>query len=131
MSRIPREREDSVYRARAVFIDAESLAHTEGSERLGLDRLAQFYRIVPVGQGRAQGPESANGIAKFARSNAIELYASWFIGNAPDLGFRGVLAGGAADHVTQSLATIEKSEADSRIIVGSERLEALVSDLIK
>jgi len=129
MSRTPREKADSVYRARAVFIDAQSLAHTEGSERLGLDRLAQFYRIVPVGQGRAQGPESANGIAKFARSNAIELYASWFVGNAPDLGFRGVLVGGAADRIAQSLATIENSEANSRIIVGTERLEGLVASL--
>ena len=129
MSRTPRERADSAYRARAVFIDAASLAHTDGSERSGLDRLARFYRIVPVGQGGAQVPGSANGIAEFARSNAIELYASWFVGKAPALGFRGVLAGGAADRITQALATIEKSEADSRIIVGSERLEGLVAGL--
>ena len=90
MGRIPRDRADSVYRARAVFIDAASLAHTDGSGHSALDRLARLYRIVPVGQG-AQVPGSATGIVTFARSNAVELYASWYVGNAPDLGFRGVL----------------------------------------
>jgi rfaE bifunctional protein nucleotidyltransferase chain/domain len=129
MIRTPREQADSVYRARAVFIEAASLAHSDGRERGGLDRLARFYRIVAVGQRGARPRNSANGIAEFARSNAIELYASWFVGNAPDLGFRGVLAGGAADRIAHALATIEKSEADSRILVGSERLEGLVASL--
>jgi D-beta-D-heptose 7-phosphate kinase/D-beta-D-heptose 1-phosphate adenosyltransferase len=65
----------------------------------------------------------------FIRENAIEWHASWFIGKASDIGFRGVLPGGSRIEVQRSLAEIRRSEASSRIVVDYGRLERIAETL--
>ncbi len=129
MSRAPREAEDSASRARAVFVDARARARLPEAGCRSLERLAGAFRIVAVGRGCGEVPGSAEGVAEFARANAIELYASWFVGTAPALGFQGVFAGGGPRAAAEALSTIEAREAESRIILGDARLESLVATL--
>jgi len=129
MSRAPQERADSVYRTRAVFINAVLLGNARKRLRGSLDRLGRIFRIVAVGQSKAEATSDVAGITQYARSHSLEIYASWYVGNAPALDFQGVLAGDDAESVEHALATIEKTEAHSRILTGTTRLDGLVASL--
>jgi len=69
---------------------------------------------------------SSDRIETFITDNAIEWYASWFIGKAPEIGFRGVLPGGSQEEAQRALRSIQRSEARSRIIIDDERLDRAV-----
>ena len=133
----PRSRHDSVFSARALFIEEACLEHVDGNTRDSLEGLGRTFRLVAVRNdgvrasraGRALPSITAAGIVGFSRSNGVELYASWYIGNAPDLGFRGVLEGGTGREFVRALRAIEKNEAKSRIIVDPDRLGGIVESL--
>jgi D-beta-D-heptose 7-phosphate kinase/D-beta-D-heptose 1-phosphate adenosyltransferase len=131
---------DGVFSARAVFIDAESLAPANRSIRRDLETLARFFRIVVVGKTRAGVPMEKGGfctvggakdVPEFALRSSIELYASWFIGKAPEHVFKGVLAGGESTRVAGAIKAIQTAEAASRIIIDEDRLARLVASLRK
>jgi rfaE bifunctional protein nucleotidyltransferase chain/domain len=65
----------------------------------------------------------------YIRENAIEWYASWFIGDAPEIGFRGVLPGGSQAAVRRALREIRRTEARSRIVIHNDQLRRLVERL--
>ncbi|GEM_PF-2118666 len=85
--------------------------------------LACHFRIVSVSRG---GKDRAR---SFIRENAIEWYASWYVGKGPDLGFRGVLPGGSEAEVQRALRRIRRAEAVSRIVVDCEQLRRRVERL--
>jgi len=132
-------RKDSVFSSRAVFIDEASLiAASNARVRRSLEELARFFRIATVGkkgsdaqvlEGIVHAAMRDEEIPRFTSRNAIELYASWCIGDIPDLGFKGVLPGGAEDRVSLSLKAIRTAEARSRIIIDYGRLERLAASI--
>jgi D-beta-D-heptose 7-phosphate kinase / D-beta-D-heptose 1-phosphate adenosyltransferase len=71
----------------------------------------------------------ADCVDAYIRENGVEWYASWFIGEAPDMGFRGVFSAGSDAAVRAALRGIARTETASRIVTGSERLGRLVQTL--
>lgn len=65
----------------------------------------------------------------FIRENAIEWYASWYVGSGPDIGFRGVLPGASGAEVQRSLSKIRRAEARSGIVVDYGRLARIAEAL--
>jgi len=101
--------------------------------------LDRFFRIVLVTRGKRRpvfpldAPfhvwVSSECVGDFVRENAIEWYASWFVGKAPDIGFRGVLPGGSRESVRAALRHIRRAEAGSRVVVDYERLHSLAKGM--
>jgi D-glycero-beta-D-manno-heptose 1-phosphate adenylyltransferase len=121
---------DSVYRSRALFVDALSLEKARASAPALLGALSTSFRIVPVNDRgdpratrRGATEAAAAGIARFASENGIELYASWLIGEVQDCGLRGVLPGGR--RIRSSLEAVRRAEDRSPVIVGPGRLQRL------
>jgi len=71
----------------------------------------------------------ADSVSAYIRENRIEWYASWFIGTAPDIGFRGVFPGGSDAAIRRGLRAVARAEASSRIIVDQDRLRRYVETL--
>jgi D-beta-D-heptose 7-phosphate kinase/D-beta-D-heptose 1-phosphate adenosyltransferase len=132
------ERLDSVFSARAIFIDSGSLANASINVRRRLRTLAQFFRIVavlkkgespPADKRVLHAPILIEELSKFALRNGLELYSSWFIGNVADVGFKGVLPISAGGGLECAVEKIQVSESTSRIIIDCARLERLIASL--
>ncbi len=67
-------------------------------------------------------------VGSYISENAIEWYASWYVGKAPDIGFLGVLPRDPRGS-RGALRKIARAEASSRIIVDHERLSRFVQAL--
>jgi len=77
---------------------------------------------------------SPDRIGAWVRENAIEWYASWYIGSGKrveHIGFQGVLRGGSEARVQSALHEIRRAEARSRIVINYERLQGLTDSLRK
>ncbi len=66
---------------------------------------------------------SSECVGTWIRENAIEWYASWFIGDAPDIGFQGVLPGGTEAAVRDALRRIARAEDLSPIMIDRAALQ--------
>jgi rfaE bifunctional protein nucleotidyltransferase chain/domain len=121
MTRDPSPPPDSVFSARAIFITESSLAHATPADRRLMGTLARWFRIETA------GPVDA--LLRVAEASGIELHASWLIGDAPDLGFRGVLDKARAPTLGDALRTIQRAEAGSRVIIDPRRLARLGENL--
>ena len=88
-----------------------------------MSALAGHFRIVSVSSG------SNDRTGSFVRENAIEWYASWYVGKGPDLGFCGVFPGGSEAEVQRALRRIRRAEAASRIVIDYEQLRRRVQKL--
>jgi rfaE bifunctional protein nucleotidyltransferase chain/domain len=108
------------------------------------EQLSRFFRLVQVTAAAAAvtataapppptPPFSASVapgcLETYIRENAIEWYASWFIGSAPEIGLRGVLPGGSQAAVRRALREIRRAEARSRIVIHNDQLRRLVERL--
>ncbi len=109
---------DSVYTSRAIFVESTGRAGVTETIRAG--DLSRFYRVVPMQPGC---------VRPYLEEHSIEWYASWFIGAAPDIGFRGVLPGGSPAAVRRALARIAREEARSRVIIDPGRLGRMAAGL--
>ena len=67
-------------------------------------------------------------VGSYISENAIEWYASWYVGKAPDIGFLGVLPRDPRG-IRGALRKIARAEASSRIIVDHDRLSRFVQAL--
>jgi rfaE bifunctional protein nucleotidyltransferase chain/domain len=118
MARHMRATNDSVFSARAIFIPEDRLARATAADRRLLETLSRSFRIEAA-------PPEPDALLRLAEENGMELHASWLIGGAPDLGFRGVLDASLAPSLGAALRTIQRADARSRIISDPERLERL------
>jgi D-glycero-beta-D-manno-heptose 1-phosphate adenylyltransferase len=131
----PERARDSVFTARAVFIEQHLYAVLPPGALRDLDALSTVFRIVVVGgsggvgaAGREILPDrGGQAVAAYARRGGIELYASWYLGDAPDIGVRTM----EAPNPAAALKRIRARERRSRIVVGDEALERLAASLRK
>ncbi len=121
-----RPQRDSVFRRRAIFIDARLLESVDDQTIDHLRWLGRVYRIVGVGESpRRRGTRGdivedalpASRVVSFIRAQSIETYASWFIGDGPALGFRKVFASDVPTAAARALRAIRRFEARSPIII--------------
>jgi len=126
---------DRVFQSRALFIDAASLAGVSARTCAALQALSRSFRLVAVGSLRPgllglplSTIDEETAIPRFAREQGIELYASWFIGEGKDFGFKSVLPAGT--RTGSSLSAILAAENASRIIIDPGRL-ALVAQRLR
>ncbi|HVO40153.1 MAG TPA: adenylyltransferase/cytidyltransferase family protein [Spirochaetia bacterium] len=109
---------DSVFTSRAIFVD--SAQFDNAVMKLVPVRLSRLYRVVPI------RPEC---VRSYVEEHGIEWYASWYIGGAPDLGFRGTLPGGSLAEVRRALSRIAREESRSRIVIDAESLKHMADRL--
>lgn len=128
---------DTLCSCRAIFI--EDIAERNPS---AVGDLARFFRIVLVTRGREgqaeppgplrppfSGSVHSDRVGALIREKAIEWYASWFIGSAPDIGFRGVLPGASQAELQKSLREIRQAEARSSVVIDYGRLGRIAEAL--
>ncbi|MGO9409444.1 MAG: adenylyltransferase/cytidyltransferase family protein [Spirochaetia bacterium] len=140
MRRRPPVPADSLESCRAIIIEAAGQEAAEGVAGAAQD-LGRHFRLVLAAPGKRGPPRvvpppfnawiAADCISSYVRENAIEWYASWLIGSAPDIGFRGALRGGSPAEVQAALRAIRRAEAHSRIVIDYERLDRVTASLRK
>jgi len=131
---------DGVHAARAIFVKDRLLADLSPSALRELITLKCWFRIVGVGvafsKTRSLGPVTApvlpaEELLRYAAAHGIELYASWLIGESPDLGYRGIRAVNRPGQLATALRSIRRSEERSRIVIDERRLAMIVAGLRK
>ncbi|HTP57720.1 MAG TPA: adenylyltransferase/cytidyltransferase family protein [Spirochaetia bacterium] len=123
---------DTLFSSRAIFIEQEDGCLPEEAEVL-----SHWFRLVQVTERAAggKGPAPCNAairmdsVETYIHESSLEWYASWYVGNAPAIGFHGVLPGGPPSAIRTALRAIGRAEARSRILVDQAGLSGFIRDL--